>query len=144
MLERGCQFFSLIPSSLPGSLLMRLNFCWFEQGVGSLGSSPSPVCGGGQPGSMVVCRSLRVGLLAWILQRECLGVPFPGGASVKEPACQCRRHKRCGFDPWVWKISWRRAWQPTPVFLSGKFHRQRSLVGYTPWGLKELDKTEVT
>ena len=34
---------------------------------------------------------------------------FPGGASGKEPACQCRRHKRCGFDPWVGKISWKRA-----------------------------------
>ena len=44
---------------------------------------------------------------------------MPGGASGKEPACQCRRHKRCGFDPWVRKISWRRAWQPTPVFLPG-------------------------
>ena len=45
---------------------------------------------------------------------------FPGGASGKEPACQCRRHKRCRFDPWVGKIPWRRAWQATPVFLPGK------------------------
>ena len=37
---------------------------------------------------------------------------------VKELACQCRRCKRRGFDPWVRKIPWRRAWQPTPVFLS--------------------------
>ena len=42
---------------------------------------------------------------------------FPGGASGKEPACQYRRHKRSGFDPWVWKIPWRRARQPIPVFL---------------------------
>ena len=42
---------------------------------------------------------------------------FPGGASGKEPACQCRRHKRCGFNPWVGKIPWRRAWRPTPVIL---------------------------
>ena len=47
-----------------------------------------------------------------------------------------------GFDPWVGKIIWRREWQPTPVFLPGKFHRQRSLVGYNPWGLKESDTTE--
>ena len=40
---------------------------------------------------------------------------FQGGASGKEPACQCRRHKRCGFNPWVGKIPWRRAWQPIPV-----------------------------
>ena len=69
---------------------------------------------------------------------------FPGGASGKEPACQYRRHKRCGFDPWVGKISWRRAWQPTPVFLPGESQRQRSLVGYSPWGCKESDTTEVT
>ena len=42
---------------------------------------------------------------------------FPGGASGKEPACQCRGCKRRGFNPWVRKIPWRRAWQPTPVFL---------------------------
>ena len=48
-----------------------------------------------------------------------------------------------GFDPWVGKIPWRREWLPTPVFLPGEFHRQRSLMGYSPpWGLKELDRTE--
>ena len=52
---------------------------------------------------------------------------FPGGASGKEPACQCRRHKRYGFDPWVGKIPWRRAWQLTPVHLPGESHRQRRL-----------------
>ena len=57
---------------------------------------------------------------------------FPGGTSGKESACQCRRCKRRGFDPWVGKIPWRRAWQPTPVFLPGKSHGQRSLVGYSP------------
>ena len=57
---------------------------------------------------------------------------FPGGTSGKEPAGQCRRHQRCKFDPWVKKIPWRRAWQPTPVFLPGKSHWQRSLVGYSP------------
>ena len=39
---------------------------------------------------------------------------------------------RLGFNPWVEKIPWRRAWQPTPVFLSGESNRQRSLVGYRP------------
>ena len=42
---------------------------------------------------------------------------FPGGASSKEPACQCRGHKRLRFNPCVGKTPWRRAWQPTPVFL---------------------------
>ena len=45
----------------------------------------------------------------------------------KKPA-----YKRCGFDPWVGKLPWRRAWQPTPLFLPGEFHEQRSLVGYSP------------
>ena len=56
--------------------------------------------------------------------------------------CQCRRHERLRFDPWVRKLSWRRKWQPTPVFLPGEFHEQRSLAGYSPWGCKELDMTE--
>ena len=41
-------------------------------------------------------------------------------------------HKRLGFDSWVRKIPWRRAWQPTPVFLPGKFHGQRSVADYSP------------
>ena len=52
-------------------------------------------------------------------------------ASGKESACQCRRLKRCGFDPWVGKISWRRKWQPTLVFLPGESHGQRSLAATT-------------
>ena len=46
--------------------------------------------------------------------------------------------------PWIGKFPWRRAWQPTPVFLPGESHGQRSLEGYSPWGDKELDMTEVT
>ena len=46
------------------------------------------------------------------------------------------------FDPWVGKIPWRRKWQPTPVFLPGESHGQRSLVGYSSQGLKESDRTE--
>ena len=69
---------------------------------------------------------------------------FPSGASGKEPVCQCRRHKRHRFDPWVRNIPWRRKWQATPVCLPGEFHGQRSLVGYSPWGLKELDRTDPT
>jgi len=48
--------------------------------------------------------------------------------SGEESACQCRR---CGFDPWVRKIPWRRKWQPILVFLLEKSHGQRSLVGYS-------------
>ena len=56
---------------------------------------------------------------------------FPGSASSRESACKCRR---CGFDPWIGKIPWNRKWQPTPVFLHGKFHGKRSLGGYSQWG----------
>ena len=70
------------------------------------------------------------------------GVPVV--ASEKEPACQCRRHKRHGFDPWVWKITWKKSWQPTPLFLPGKSHEQRILAGYSPWDGKESDMTEAT
>ena len=47
--------------------------------------------------------------------------------SAKESTCWCRRHKRCGFDPWVGKIPWSRKWQLTLAFLPRKFHGQRSL-----------------
>ena len=45
---------------------------------------------------------------------------FRGGTNGKEPACQCRRPKRCEFDPWVGNIPWRRTWQSTPIFLPGE------------------------
>ena len=59
---------------------------------------------------------------------------LPGDAGGKEPVCQCRQRKRHRFDPWVRKMPWRRAWQPTPVILPGKSHGQRSLAGYSPEG----------
>ena len=69
---------------------------------------------------------------------------LPRWLSDKESICQWRRHKRCSFDPWVRKIPWSRKWQPTPLFLLAKFHEQRSLVGYSPWGHKESDTAEHT
>ena len=69
---------------------------------------------------------------------------FPDGVSGKEPVCQWRRHKTREFDPWLGKIPWRRAQQPTPVFLPGDSHGQRSLEGYSLQGCTELDMTEVT
>ena len=62
-----------------------------------------------------------------------LGLPkWPSGT---EPSCQGRR---LGFGPWVRKIPWRRAWQPTPVFLPGELLGPRSLAGYSPWGRTQL------
>ena len=66
----------------------------------------------------------------------------PRWSSGREPASPCRRHKRHRFDPRVRKIPWRRAWHPTPVFLPGESHGQRSLAGCGPCGHTELDTTE--
>ena len=55
----------------------------------------------------------------------------------------CLQCRRPGFAPWVGKIPWRREWQPTPVFLPREFHGQRRLAGYSPWGPKESDTTEL-
>ena len=74
----------------------------------------------------------------------CLKWGFPGGASGKGSIRQRRRHKSWGFDPWARKIPWRRKWQATPVFLPEKSHGQSSLGGYSPWGGKESDRTELT
>ena len=74
---------------------------------------------------------------------------FPGGpvirtltgnVSGKESTYQCRRPKKCRFNSWVGKIPQKRAWQPTPVFLPGESHGQRSLVGYSLWGCTESAK----
>ena len=69
---------------------------------------------------------------------------FPGGTSSKEPTCQWMRLENCGFDPWFGKISWRRKWQPTPVFFPGKSHTQKNLVGCSPCGCKESHMSEHT
>ena len=68
-------------------------------------------------------------------------ISFPGGSVVKNlPAKQ--EMQETWVQSWVGKISWRRKWQPTPVFLPEKCHGQRSLVGYSPQAHKELDMTE--
>ena len=59
----------------------------------------------------------------------------------KEPACQGRR---CRFNPWVRKIPWRRKWQLTPVFLPGKSHGHRGMVGYSPWSCKRVRHDSAT
>jgi len=84
----------------------------------------------------------RAAVLGWQRGGPDLVTEQQGGASGKEATSQCRACKRHGFNPGVGKISWRRAWQPTPVFLPGKLHGRRSLAGYSPSGQKELDTTE--
>ena len=80
---------------------------------------------------------LSLGLFLWIREEVNFGfvMGFPVGSDSKESACQCRRLE---IYPWVRKILWRREL----LFLPGEFHGQRSLVGGSPWGHKELDTTK--
>ena len=66
---------------------------------------------------------------------------FPGGSVVKKPPAKAGDARDAGLIPGPWKIPWR-TWQPTPGFLPGESHGQRSLVGYSPWGRRESDATE--
>jgi len=69
---------------------------------------------------------------------------FPAVTRGKKFTCKFRILKKLRFSPWVGKIPWRRAWQPTPVLLSEESCEQRSLVGYSPWGCKESERTGTT
>ena len=77
------------------------------------------------------------------MENVCHGVSrlegFPGGSVVKNLPANAGD---VGSTLQVGKIPCRKAWQPTPVFLPGEFHGQRSLMGYSPWGCKESDTTE--
>ena len=65
-----------------------------------------------------------------------------GASLVAQMVKNLSAMQETGFNPRVGKIPWRRTWQPTPVFLPGESHGQRSLAGYSPRGLKELNTTE--
>ena len=69
-------------------------------------------------------------IIAFVQHHQFTGLPK--WLSDKQCACQCRRHWRHRFDPWVGKIPWRRKWQPTLVFLPEKSHEHRSLAGFSP------------
>ena len=90
---------------------------------------------------MAPCVTKRVGRMRRVLPRSPL---FPSplfSIGLRQWLSSKRVHlqyRKPGFDPWVWKILWRKKWQPTPVFLPGKSHGQGSLAGYSPWGHKEL------
>ena len=87
--------------------------------------------------SLPICH-LESHVLCWFgLSKETV----PWWLGGKESACQCRKHRRLGFDPWVEKISWRRKWQPTQIFLPGKSHEQRSLRDCSRWGHKESERS---
>ena len=79
---------------------------------------------------------------------SCQGFSFALGCGVSffwwDPVFSCRWLFSHGFDPWVERIPWRRAWQSTLVFLPEESHGQQSLAGYNSWGHEESDTTEVT
>ena len=75
----------------------------------------------------------QTGSWAFLLAQGVKNLPCTGSDS-KESTCNARE---TGFDSWVGKIPWRRKWLPTPVFWLGEFHGL-----YSPWGLKESDRTE--
>ena len=85
--------------------------------------------------------SVSVGLACYAEEedRNYLRHSFPSSSDSKEFACSAGDP---GFDPWVGKIPWRMAWQPTPIFLPGESHGQRSLMDYSPLGHKGSDATE--
>ena len=90
----------------------------------------------------VVYNMFFLNSLLFTLALEKLGLPR--WCSGKKSTCQWRRCKRLRFDPWVRKIPWNSKWNRTPIFLPGKFHGQRSLVGSHPWDRKESNKIEQT
>ena len=92
------------------------------------------------PGLSATFLSSGVSPILWDTVARLWGIP--DGSSGKESTRPCRRCRRSGFNSWVWKILWKRKWQPTSVFLPGESHGQRSLVGCLPWGPKESDMTE--
>ena len=63
---------------------------------------------------------------------------FPGGASGKEPTCRCRRCKRCGFDPWVGRIPWRRKMAPHSTTLAWRTPWTEEPVGLQPMGSQKV------
>ena len=98
-----------------------------------------------------VCNSLQSSIMFYNIYKVIWGFPstlsmwlFAHQATWVKNPLQCRTCRRCGFNPWVKKIPWRRARQPTPVFLPGEYHGWWKLVDYSPWNHKESDTTEVT
>ena len=83
-------------------------------------------------------------LFPWWIERGDIvrqGYRLPRWLSGKESTCQCRRHRRQGFDPWVGKIPEEEMASHSSI-LAGKSHGQRRLASYSPWGCKELDKAK--
>ena len=90
----------------------------------------------------IYLRYFRVNLIKIVIKDKIHTALWASGIlrwlNDKESICQCRKFRRHGFSPWGGMIQWRRKCQPTAVFLHGKSHGQKSLVGYSPWGCKRV------
>ena len=93
-------------------------------------------------GRQVLYRQSHLG--SQLIRCRVSAVGFPGGAVLKSPPANARRHQTHRFNPWVGKVSWSMKRHPTPVSLPEKFNGQRSLAGYSPWGCQEWDTTQHT
>ena len=118
---------------------------WISDAVPCQGCSPEIICNGHWSKTLsnywhVMLNPIRFSypLLA-IPEDSLIRLSHSWWLRRQSVSLQCSRPR---FNPWVGKIPWRRKWQPTPVLLPRKFHGWRSLVGYSPWGHKELDMTE--
>ena len=85
-----------------------------------------------------VSNRLCFGTPVWLIQKSIHLGNFPDGLVVKNPPANAGDTGDVGLISGSGRFPWRRKWQPTQVFLPGKFHRQRSLVGYSPWGLQRI------
>ena len=108
---------------------------WIEKGIFLISLDKFP------RDYLLFCPCLGPGMV-FKLVNNCSGLPR--WLKWSRICLQCRRCRRLGFNPWVGKIPWRRAWKPIPVFLLGKSHGQRSLVGCGSWGHKESDMAKAT
>ena len=157
------------PCSLPSGLLLKCGWLWEGDIKGTGPSKHQRLCRYFLPHRTPVQHWERRGLgmrgPGWLPKRThlpkiiCHFLPSPlSSFSVildvwpilpgsrwlrgKESASQCKTLKRWGFNPWAGKDSWRKKWQPTPLFLPREPHGQRSLVGYSPRGHKEWNTAE--
>ena len=110
-----------------------------KSGLSEVGVPPLPVAGGLYHWSCWELLTIRGNKKLSNFQSVYLVLKLPWWLRQKKKRCG-----KLGLDPSVRKIPWRREWQPTPVFLLGISHGQRSLVVYSSWSCKELDMTEVT
>ena len=115
------------------SIMVALNLSWWDTEHFEL--VPWWLCGASQriPFSARVLKLTKLylhGMTAALIWADLLW-KSPLVAQMVKICLQCGRP---GFNPWVRKVPWRREWQPTPVFLPGEFHGERSLAGYSLWG----------